>query len=182
MFDCMNTNTSIDLEILELQHQVELCFELAETFFNHKFQPSHCNFKQKGRAAGTAHLQKNELRFNHFMYQQDPVEFLNTVVPHEVAHIIVYQIYGTSVRPHGKEWQAVMKKVYQLSPNRTHTFDLPPTKNSYLYACTCRQHEFTKRRHSRAQKGVEYICKQCHSCLTFIKDMHQTESATSNDM
>ncbi|WP_231908865.1 SprT family zinc-dependent metalloprotease [Marinomonas sp. TW1] len=171
----MSTKTIRDSEIVELQNKVERCFELAEVFFNHKFCHSHCNFKQRGRAAGTAHLQKNELRFNHFMYQQNPVEFLKTVVPHEVAHIIVYQIYGTSVRPHGKEWQAVMKKVYQLSPNRTHMFDVPPLKNSYLYACACRQHEFTKRRHSRAQKGVEYICKECHSSLSFLKGLHQAE-------
>lgn len=175
MFEPMNTKTVTDSEIIALQKKVEFCFQLAEAFFNHKFHQSHCNFKQRGRAAGTAHLQKNELRFNHFMFQQNPVEFLNTVVPHEVAHIIVYQIYGTSVRPHGKEWQAVMRKVYQLPPNRTHAFEVPPLKSSYLYSCACRQHEFTKRRHSSAQKGVEYICKECHACLTFLKDLHQAE-------
>ncbi|QUX91866.1 SprT family zinc-dependent metalloprotease [Marinomonas sp. A3A] len=144
------------------------CFDKADAFFGNKFKRSTCNLKQRGRAAGTAHLQKNELRFNHFMYQQDPVEFLGTVVPHEVAHIVVFQIYGNTVKPHGKEWQAVMLKVYGIRPSRTHTFDVPPQKQAYEYRCSCQKHQFTKRRHTRAQSGVEYICKGCRSTLQFI--------------
>jgi len=105
---------------------VNLCFDKAERFFGNVFQRSACNFKQRGRAAGTAHLQKNEIRFNYFMYQQNPFEFISTVVPHEVAHIVVFQIYGSTVKPHGKEWRAVMMKVYGIKPDRTHTFDTPP--------------------------------------------------------
>ena len=144
------------------------CFDKADAFFGNRFKRSICNLKQRGRAAGTAHLQKNELRFNHFMYQQNPVEFLDTVVPHEVAHIIVFQIYGNTVKPHGKEWQAVMLKVYGIRPSRTHTFDVPPQKQVYEYRCSCQQHQFTKQRHTRAQRGVEYICKGCRSTLQFI--------------
>ena len=102
----------------------------SRCFFGTTFKRSTCNLKQRGKAAGTAHLQKNELRFNYFMYQQNPAEFLNSVVPHEVAHIVVYQIYGNSVKPHGKEWQAVMFRVFGIRPNRTHTFDVPPQKTA----------------------------------------------------
>lgn len=144
------------------------CFEKADVFFGNKFQRSVCNFKQKGRAAGTAHLQKNELRFNAFMYQQNPIEFINTVVPHEVAHIIVFQIYGNTVKPHGKEWKAVMLKVFGIAPNRTHTFDTPPQKQAFEYRCSCQKHHFTKQRHTRAQRGMEYICKGCRSTLQFV--------------
>ncbi|WP_421852045.1 SprT family zinc-dependent metalloprotease [Marinomonas sp.] len=144
------------------------CFDKADVFFGNRFKRSACNLKQRGRAAGTAHLHKNELRFNQFMYQQNPVEFLDTVVPHEVAHIIVFQIYGNTVKPHGKEWQAVMLKVYGIRPSRTHTFDVPPQKQAYEYHCSCQKHQFTKQRHTRVQKGVEYICKKCRTTLQFI--------------
>lgn len=144
------------------------CFDKADAFFGNRFKRSACNLKQRGRAAGTAHLQKNELRFNQFMYQQNPVKFLDTVVPHEVAHIIVFQIYGNTVKPHGKEWQAVMLKVYGIRPSRTHTFDVPQQKQAYEYRCSCQKHQFTKQRHTRAQRGVEYICKGCRSTLQFI--------------
>lgn len=146
---------------------VNLCFDKADAFFNNRFKRASCNFKQRGRAAGTAHLQKNEIRFNYFMYQQDPNRFIDTVIPHEVAHIIVFQIYGSTVKPHGKEWQAVMMKVYGIKPDRTHTFDTPPPKEIYQYHCECQQHDFTKRRHTRAQGGVQYICKNCNSKLFF---------------
>lgn len=144
------------------------CFDQANTFFGNEFIRAVCSLKQRGRAAGAAHLQKNEMRFNYFMYQQNPKEFVSTVVPHEVAHIIVHQIYGNKVRPHGKEWQAVMLKVYGIRPSRTHSFDVPPQKQSYEYYCSCQKHQFGKRRHTKAQHGVEYVCTECRSTLTFI--------------
>lgn len=151
--------------------EVNACFDVADKFFHHGFKRSSCNFKQKGKAAGTAHLQKNEMRFNLFMYEQNPKEFLQTVVPHEVAHIIVYQIYGSHVKPHGKEWQAVMIKVFGIQPNRTHCFDVPPPKKSYEYVCQCSTYPFTQRRHNRVQKGAEYICKNCRSKLQFNRPL-----------
>lgn len=154
--------------IKAMVESVSLCFDKADIFFGNKFKRSTCNFKQKGKAAGTAHLQKNEIRFNHFMYQQDPEAFINTVVPHEVAHILVFQIYGGTVKPHGKEWQAVMMRVYGITPDRTHTFDTPPPKEAYQYHCECQQHDFTKQRHTRVLRGVQYICKNCKSTLQFI--------------
>lgn len=154
--------------IQQIQAQVSHCMKKAMLFFGKHFDHPTSNFKQKGKAAGTAHLHKNELRFNYFMYQQDESLFIETVVPHEVAHIIVYQIYGNKVRPHGKEWQAVMKKIYHLEPNRTHNFDTPLPKQSYTYQCQCQQHVFTIRRHNSAQKGTQYICKLCRSSLSFL--------------
>jgi SprT protein len=169
----MSISTQTDIfnqpndELSIIINEVNYCFDKADIFFGHNFKRSSCNFKQRGRAAGTAHLQKNEVRFNHFMYSQNPSEFLNTVIPHEVAHIVVFQIYGNSVKPHGREWQAVMLKVYGIQPSRTHTFDVPKPKLSYEYYCICNKHQFTKQRHNRAQKGVEYICKLCRSTLKF---------------
>ncbi|GAA0835399.1 MULTISPECIES: SprT family zinc-dependent metalloprotease [Marinomonas] len=154
----------------QIQHKVTLCMQQADVFFGKHFDPPSCNLKQRGRAAGTAHLHKNEVRFNLFMLQQNTALFLETVVPHEVAHIIVYQIYGHEVRPHGKEWQAVMKKVFHLEPNRTHNFEVPLPKKAFRYQCQCQIHTFTAHRHNRAKKGTEYICKLCRSPLYFLKE------------
>lgn len=160
----------VTISTQRVQHQVAVCMAKADGFFRQEFRYPKVNFKQKGRAAGTAHLYKNELRFNFFMYQQDPSLFINTVVPHEVAHIIVHQIYGRHVKPHGKEWQAVMKKVYNLEPNRTHNFDVPPPKQAFTYQCQCQNHIFTQQRHNRVLKGTEYICKLCKSRLHFLSN------------
>ena len=165
----LTKNIDIETNVLDvIKQKANECFDKADLFFGNKFKRSLCNLKQKGRAAGTAHLHKNELRFNAYMYDQDPVEFINTVVPHEVAHIIVFQIYGNTVKPHGKEWKAVMLKVFGITPNRTHTFEVPPQKVVFEYRCSCQGHHFTKQRHNRAQRGVEYICKVCRSSLQFV--------------
>ncbi|MBR7888432.1 SprT family zinc-dependent metalloprotease [Marinomonas sp. A79] len=155
-----------DLALIE--QKVAECMSKANVFFGHRFKMPSYNLKQRGRAAGTAHLHKNELRFNHFMFRQHPDQFLQSVVPHEVAHIIVFQIYGNSVKPHGKEWQAVMRKVYDQSPDRTHTFDVPPPKQSFQYQCDCQTHQFSKLRHNKALRGTEYICKRCRCVLKFV--------------
>lgn len=158
--------TQQKIDLTRIEAQVNCCFDKADAFFGVRFKRSHSSFKQRGKAAGTAHLYKNELRFNHFMFEQNPDAFLNTVVPHEVAHIIVFQIYAANAKPHGKEWQAVMKKVFGLLPDRTHTFDVPPLKNAYSYYCLCQTHEFSQRRHNRVLKGVEYRCKKCGAPLS----------------
>ncbi|WP_233407656.1 SprT family zinc-dependent metalloprotease [Marinomonas spartinae] len=173
-FDMENESYETDAPkqiLATIQRKVVDCINRANQFFGTEFELPNANLRQKGRAAGTAHLHKNEVRFNSYMYQQNPQDFLETVVPHEVAHIIVFQIYGNDVRPHGKEWQAVMHKVYGLPPQRTHSFDVPPPKQSYYYQCHCQTHTFTKQRHTRAQKGTEYICKLCGTKLHFVDDL-----------
>lgn len=167
--NCLNLDGCTPLAE-QVQRKVMLCMQQANAFFGNQFEVPSCNLKQRGRAAGTAHLHKNEVRFNLFMLKQNPKLFLETVVPHEIAHIIVYQIYGNTVRPHGREWQAVMKKVYQLEPNRTHEFDIPLPKKTFRYQCQCQIHTFTVRRHNRAVKGTEYICKLCRSPLLYLAE------------
>ncbi|MBD5772039.1 SprT family zinc-dependent metalloprotease [Marinomonas colpomeniae] len=162
----LNNGSNIDTLTI-VTNKVHCCFDKADAFFGNTFNRPTCNLKQRGRAAGTAHLQKNEVRFNVFMYSQNPEEFISTVVPHEAAHIIVFQIYGSSAKPHGKEWQAVMLKVFGIKPNRTHCFDVPPPKQVFEYFCDCNRHEFTKRRHTKVQQGVLYICKACKASLQF---------------
>ncbi|GAB3475957.1 SprT family zinc-dependent metalloprotease [Marinomonas epiphytica] len=153
-----------------IETKVASCFDQADDFFKGRFRRPTVSLKQRGRAAGTAYLHTNQVRFNLFMFQQSPEKFLAEVVPHEVAHIIVYQIYGSGVSPHGQEWRAVMKKVFDLTPARTHDFDVPPPKQSFTYQCGCQTHLFTKRRHNYALQGRQYICKKCKQPLVQLTE------------
>ncbi len=152
----------------EISQQVSICFDKADLFFKGRFKRPSMNLKQRGKAAGTAYLEKNELRFNLYMYEQDPAKFLQTVVPHEVAHLIVHQIYSRQASAHGKEWRAVMEKVFDTPAERTHTFKVKPPKVSFHYACDCQTHIFSKQRHNRALKGTQYLCKLCKRNLEFV--------------
>lgn len=152
-----------------VQQKIHECMAIAENYFRIKLKIPSMNFKQRGRTAGTAYLQLNEVRFNRFMLNQNPVEFIATVVPHEVAHIVVYQVYGRNVKPHGQEWRAVMEHLFNVEACRTHDFDTPRPKNVFLYQCDCQTHEFSAQRHGRASKGTRYLCRACRTELRFLQ-------------
>ena len=124
------TRSQLDASLLQLLHQrVDACFVQAEARLGRSFpRPQiHCNMR--GRAAGSARLQTWELRFNPALYEANQQAFLAEVVPHEVAHLLVYALWGegrgkSRVLPHGRQWQSVMRELFALAPNTTHSFDL----------------------------------------------------------
>lgn len=156
-------------DIVEFEKRVKdkviQCVQLANQFYDMKMDVPVVRLNQRGRAAGTAYLQRHEVRFNHYMFKQDPNAFLESVVPHEISHLIVFRLYGGRVKPHGKEWQSVMKLVFGVEPTRTHGFDVKPAKSSYTYVCACTEHNLTIRRHNKILKGCVYQCRQCRTSL-----------------
>lgn len=150
---------------IAIKEKVVSCLMQANAYFESDIALPKICFNQKGSAAGTAYLQRHEVRFNYDMFIQDPAEFVNTVVPHEIAHLFVYKIFGSKPKPHGLEWQSVMVKVFGLTPNRTHTFTVKPANKSFLYQCDCTEHSLTIRRHNKILKGGLYQCRRCNATL-----------------
>ena len=74
-----------------LKYKGEDCFILAECFFDRPFKRPNYLFNQYGKSAGTAHLQRNIIKFNPVLYNQNKTTFVDQVVAHEVAHLITYQ-------------------------------------------------------------------------------------------
>lgn len=148
-----------------LQVKGEDCFTLAECFFERSFQRPSYLFNQRGKSAATAHLQRNLIKFNAILFKQNKEEFLQQVVAHEVAHLVVYQQYG-KVRPHGKEWQMVMRNVFNCPANTTHSLDISDViGQQFSYQCQCSSHQLSIRRHNKILKGARYICKKCNNEL-----------------
>ncbi|WP_028863538.1 SprT family zinc-dependent metalloprotease [Psychromonas aquimarina] len=148
-----------------LQVKGEDCFILAECFFDRPFKRPAYLFNQRGKSAGTAHLQRNLIKFNPVLYKQNQDEFLQQVVAHEVAHLITYQLFG-KVRPHGREWRQVMIEVFNRPANTTHNLDIKDViGQQFEYRCLCTSHQLTIRRHNKVLKGAEYLCKSCRGIL-----------------
>ncbi len=146
----------------------EDCFLLAECFFDRPFKRPDYLFNQRGKSAGTAHLQRNIIKFNPILYVQNRETFITQVVAHEVAHLIVYQQYG-KVRPHGKEWQYVMRTVFNCPAETTHALDVTDViGRQFAYQCNCTRHLLSIRRHNKILKGAKYLCKKCTGELTII--------------
>ncbi len=127
------------------------------------------SFKQRGKTAGSAYLQRWEIRLNPILLAENSQQFIDEVIPHEYAHLLTFALYGR-VQPHGREWQMMMTEVLGVPANRTHGFN---TENSttrqyerFTYTCLCQTHELTAIRHNRVQaRKARYFCKHCGESL-----------------
>ncbi|MFD1259869.1 SprT family zinc-dependent metalloprotease [Entomomonas asaccharolytica] len=158
-----------DQLLIQLQTVIERCYQTAESFFKCSFARPQVQLNLRGYNAGTATPQKNLLRFNKQLLLANQQHFLKYTVPHEVAHLIAYQIFGLTIKPHGKEWQLIMQQVYQLPAERCHHYTVArKPKRYFIYQCPCnQQHPLTIRRHNAIQQGTRYICKGCKQTLTY---------------
>ncbi len=123
-------------------------------------------YQQRGTTAGTAWLQQWEIRLNPVLLLENKQPFIDEVVPHELAHLLVWKEFGR-VAPHGKEWKWMMETVLGVSASRTHHFSTDTLQKTFAYTCHCRQHQLTVRRHNRVLRGeTRYRCTHCGSELT----------------
>lgn len=129
-------------------------------------------FDLRGQAAGQAIWHRHGspvLRFNLELALRHVDDFIATTVPHEVAHLVVAACHGR-VRPHGHEWQAVMRFLGIAQPRRCHDYavtDHPVRRqHRWPYACACATHQLSTTRHNRVQKGTAgYVCRRCGNAL-----------------
>ena len=108
------------------------------------------------------------IKFNRTLLLENSDEFIRQVVPHELAHLIVYQVFGR-VKPHGQEWKAVMTQLFNLPADTCHQFDVESVQGKmFAYQCECQTHYLTIRRHNRIQRDkIAYLCRKCQGKLVF---------------
>lgn len=124
----------------------------------------------RGKCAGQAHFGRGGLRFNPLLLEENRLAFLAEVVPHEMAHWLVHHLEdGHLARPHGHEWQTVMRRLFGVAPRATHRFNTARASPApYRYRCGCQEHDFTARRHALARKGRRYRCRDCAGILVYL--------------
>nr|WP_220457679.1 SprT family zinc-dependent metalloprotease [Vibrio marinisediminis] len=159
----------VDLELrYRAQQKVAQSILQAEQAFNRTFPKPRLRFQLRGKAAGKAYLQLNEIRLNPVLFSENPQAFIDEVIPHEVAHLITYQVYGR-VRPHGVEWKGVMEAVFHIPARTTHSFAVDSVKGkTFEYQCQCTLYPLSIRRHNKVVRAQSsYRCQQCKQLLTF---------------
>lgn len=141
----------------------------ADAHFHCRFPEPLVSYRQRGTIAGTAWLDQWEIRLNPVLLQANQQAFIDEVIPHELAHLLVFRQFGR-VAPHGQEWRWMMAEVLHTEPRRTHNFDLAQVRPvTFSYGCRCQQHALTVRRHNRIQRGeAQYRCRHCGEQLVFL--------------
>jgi SprT protein len=160
------------LQNIELSYQAKkaLCLHLktANHFFDRTFSMPSLNFNLRGKTAGKAYLQLWEIRLNPVLFRENREHFLNEVIPHELAHLITFSLFGR-VKPHGKEWKMVMEEVFGVPAQTTHSFETASVQGkTFEYQCHCNRYPLSIRRHNKVLKGsAQYSCKQCNKILVY---------------
>lgn len=141
----------------------------AEQALQQSWPRPRLSYNQRGKAAGTAHLQRWEIRLNPVLLVENQALFLHEVIAHELAHLLVFARHGR-VAPHGKAWQAMMRQVFGLAPRVTHQLDISSLQGPlFAYQCACQRHQLSLRRHNKVQRGQSrYLCRHCGQPLALI--------------
>ena len=134
-----------------------------------RLAPPAMGFYRGRTDAGRAHQREQRIEINEDLLERHPEAMLGETIAHELAHVLVFQLFGRRARAHGQEWQAVMREWFGIRPQRTHNFDLEGLQvrrqQRHRYHCGCREHALSTVRHHRALRGVDYRCVACQGRL-----------------
>ena len=138
-------------------------------------------FDLPGKTAGQVRIRAGRLclvRYNLGLLQRHPEDFLTATVPHETAHLVTVRLFGTGVKPHGREWRAVMR-LFGAEPRRCHDYDVEGLQahriRRFRYHCGCRSHLLTSIRHNRILDGQVYLCRGCGHPLELATEDRERE-------
>jgi SprT protein len=91
-----------------IQLRVEACFRLWEMFG--LAESVSVEFSGRLRVAlGRTNVVNHHVRLN-LLLEEKGQGLLDEVLCHELAHIAVYERFGSAAKPHGKEWAELMQK------------------------------------------------------------------------
>lgn len=124
--------------------RVEHFVNLANEIYNTDLSMPCVRFDKRGRVGATACYGRPELNFNVGLMIDNWDEYMNQVVPHEVAHLVKDHVYGTESKgrlhsPHGLYWKQIMRS-FGCEPDRCHSMDTSKVaqhKTKHVYKCSC---------------------------------------------
>ena len=90
----------------------ESCLRRAGGLCRRDFASIPVSFDLTGRSAGMYRVRngRRSIRYNAYLFAKYFEDNLAVTVPHEVAHYVTDMLHGLHrVRPHGKEWQGIMR-------------------------------------------------------------------------
>ncbi len=117
---------------------------------------------------------KTRISFNPYYIVQDSQEFIETIVPHEVAHL-AQNIMHPNSKPHGIEWIQIMKQ-FGVKPEiytDVHVH-MPPSqaKRLHLYRCLdcLKPKVFGQKKHGAFEGKLKLPeCPECKGVMEYVR-------------
>ena len=156
----------------------QIWWEKFNTKFGKNYGYPTVSFGLNGATAGTATYSKQHIQYNLEIAIRNEDDFLNTTIPHEIAHLFAYNMYHLinnyplkpMIKPHGKEWKRVMS-IMGIKPSRCHNYNVEEFvkrhERPFTYKCKCRTRNYTKLIHTRMQNGQKRHCLDCKGNITY---------------
>ena len=119
-------------------------------------------FDLRGRAAGQAERSGAFIRINAGLLARYPDRIVERTTAHEIAHVVANAVFGENIRPHGREWRAVMH-LFGCEASRCHDMETTPVRKvrEYPVRCACSRYQFSAVRIRKLRAGVRYRCPRC---------------------
>ncbi len=139
------------------------------------------DFRLKGGVAGVARSGFMDVSFNDYIFYHHFEDALKEVVPHEVAHLGVFQKSKNENRNyppgHGALWKLMMSTL-NVAPKTYHHFEIDKSfiieKNIklYEYECLCQNKKpYSEAQYKRIENGVKFgRLFSCVSCGHILID------------
>lgn len=154
----------------EVQAAISEHLRILELVIGRPFVKPKVRYDLKGTTAGQANS-NNIIRLNLLaLTHSDPqiVDYMfNQTIPHEVCHIIEYQLYSRG--GHGDNWQQLMR-ILNCPPKTTHNLPLPKVRGNHPYVCRCSRWQLSTTIHNRIRKGQIRECPNCGRKLVYDYD------------
>ena len=119
------------MNIIKLQDQARVVVKVFTRVINARFGTNmpvpRVTFGVRGTTAGFAYYYEHRVDVNMQLYIENPIYFFNQTLPHEVAHLASFHIYGVKGTGHGKEWKVIMGLIGR-EPKTRHNLDVTNVK------------------------------------------------------
>lgn len=110
------------------------------------------------------------IEFSTLLWARATPEQRKQVIIHEVCHVLAEEKYGDTIKPHGEEWQSMMR-IAGTQPLIYHEVDnddlYKPQKRFNIRCLSCNAIiRISKNKRTRLKNGKQYPCKKCRKLLT----------------
>lgn len=158
-----------------VREQTQHFIEEANRLMNLSLPEISVRFDLKGKSSGMFVVRQHQsfIRYNEMIFSEYYADALVNTVAHEVAHYVVYSVWGLKkTKPHGAEWKQVMV-MFGLQPEVTSNYKVEHIplhqQRRFEYACVCMTHQITTTRHNKVQAGkAVYSCRKCREPLKLV--------------